>query len=113
WALVQDANQFNDPPEEGMEYIAVKIHVRFINTTDEYESIDGSYFKSTGDASVVYDSPFVVDPEPNLDAYLYPGGEIDGWIVVQSAINETGMKLIFEPLFDFSGINTRYLSLEA
>ncbi|KAA3659828.1 MAG: DUF4352 domain-containing protein [Chloroflexi bacterium] len=110
--MVQDANQFNEPPEEGLEYIAVKVLIRYIGTDDESDSIDGSFFKSTGDASVIYDLPSVVDPEPALNIDLFPGGETEGWIIVQSAIDETGMKLIFEPIFDFSGDNKRFISIE-
>lgn len=109
--MVQETNQFNDPPAEGLEYIAVKVHVRYIDPADKTEEIGGSYFKTTGDANVVYDSPTVVDPAPALDATLFPGGEYEGWIVVQAASGETGVKLIFEPLLDFSGQNKGFISL--
>ena len=49
WLMVEDANMFNDPPEEGMEYITVKFRVRHIGTGEGYESIDGSFFNSTGE----------------------------------------------------------------
>jgi hypothetical protein len=112
WSMIQNANMFNDPPAAGMEYIVVKAYVRSINPEDQDAQIRGMYFKSTGAANVVYSTPFVVDPEPKLDARLYPGGEYEGWFVVQSAIGETDMKVIFEPLFDFSGRNTRFLSIQ-
>ena len=112
WKMVKAANQFNDPPKEGMEYIAVKIHARNISTNDEAANIDGSFFRTTGSANVLYDNPSVVDPDPQLDISLFPGGEYDGWIVVQAAKEETGIKLIFEPLFDISGKNKRFVSLE-
>jgi hypothetical protein len=112
WAMVQEVNQFNDPPEEGMEYVAVKLHVRYIGTEDRSETIDSSYFNSTGNAGVLYDIPIVVDPEPALDAYLFPGGEYEGWVVVQVAKGETGIMLVFEPLFEFSNQNKRFISLE-
>jgi hypothetical protein len=110
--MVQEANQFNEPPDEGMEYIAVKTHVRNISTEDRATQIDGSYFETTGDANVAYDLPSVVDPAPALDASLFPGGEYEGWIVVQAATGETGIRLIFEPLLDFSGRNKRFISLD-
>lgn len=113
WKMVQEANQFNDPPTEGMEYIAAKILAHNISTEDKAESIDGSFFNTTGSASVLYDLPSVVDPDPSLDISLYPGGEYEGWIVVQAAKDETGVILVFEPLFDFSGQNKRFISLES
>jgi hypothetical protein len=112
WKMAQEANQFNDPPAEGFEYIAVKIHVRYIGTEDKAANIDGTFFKSTGSANVLYDAPTVVDPSPQLDIWLYPGGEFEGWIVVQASQGETNMVLVFEPLFDFSGNNKRFILLE-
>jgi hypothetical protein len=112
WEMISKANMFNDPPEEGMEYIAVKAYARLISTEDESADLSWISFKSTGAANVVYDRPSVVSPEPKLDVRLYPGGEFEGWFVVQSAIGEADMKVIFEPLFDFSGKNKRFLSIE-
>ncbi len=112
WRMVQEANQFNDPPAKGMEYIAVRIHVRYIGTEDKAENIDGSFFKTVGSTAVLYDSPSVVGPDPSLDIWLYPGGEYEGWIVAQAAKDETGVVLVFDPLFDFSGKNRRFISLE-
>jgi hypothetical protein len=112
WQMAQEANQFNDPPDEGMEYVAARVNVRYISTTDKAETIDGSSFKTTGSANTLYDLPLVVDPEPALDVALFPGGEYEGWVVLQAAQGETGLTLVFEPLFDFSGKNRRFLSLE-
>lgn len=112
WTMVQEANRFNDPPEEGMEYIAVKVHVRYISTVDESAQMDGSYFKTTGSASVLYDWPSVVEPSPELSITLFPGGEYEGWVILQAAQDETDLIAVFEPLLDFSGKNKRFLSLE-
>ncbi len=111
WDLIQKANQFNDPAAEGMEYILVKVHVRYIGTDDNYSNIDSIYFKTTGSKGTLYDTPSVVEPEPTLDANLFPGGEYDGWVALQAAIGETGVSLVFEPLFDF-GSNQRFIVLE-
>ena len=70
WTMVQEANQFNDPPLDGFEYIAVKLHLRYIGTKDEATYVDNSYFKTTGSAGILHDSPFVVVPDPALDASL-------------------------------------------
>jgi hypothetical protein len=112
WTMVQGANQFNDPPADGMEYIAFRVYAKYIGTDDKAEKIDGSYFKTTGSANVVYDDPSVVEPEPAFDATLYPGGEVEGWVVLQVAKGETGIIAIFEPLFSFTSSDTRFMSLE-
>ena len=109
---VQEGNMFNDPPDAGMEYIVERIHVRYIGTEDKSVNISSSDFKSTGSANTVYDNPYVVSPEPSLDITLYPGGEYEGWVVVQAAEGETGVSLVFDPLWDFSGDSKRYISLD-
>ena len=112
WLMVKDANQFNDPPAAGREYVAAKLRARYISTIDESEQTNNLYIRTTGSANVLYDHPSVVDPDPEFDATLFPGGSYEGWVVVQVATGETGIMLVIEPLFDFSDMNTRYLSLE-
>lgn len=111
WAMVQEANQFNDPPQEQMQYVAIRVRARFIGTEDEPEPIDGFSFKVTGDANVVYPNSMVVDPWPALDVSLYPGGQHEGWVVGQSARGETNLMAVFEPLWSFSETERRYLAL--
>jgi hypothetical protein len=112
WTMVQEANQFNEPPEEGMEYVAVKAHARYISTVDESLAIDGSYFETTGSAGVLYDPPSIVDPSPVLDATLFPGGQYEGWVTLQAAQDETGLLAVFEPWFALTSKSRRFLSLE-
>ena len=112
WVMTHEANQFNDPPDDGMEYIAIKVHVRFIGTEDRSANIDDIAFNTTGSANVLYALPSVVEPDPALDVNLFPGGEYAGWVITQAAQGETDLIAVFEPLFDFSGANKRFLSLE-
>lgn len=112
WAMVQEANQFNDPPDEGMEYVTVRAHVRYISTVDESASIDDFHFKTTGSAGVLYDRPSIVDPRPQLDVTLYPGGEYEGWVALQAAQGETDLLAVFDPPFSMSSTNRRFISLE-
>jgi hypothetical protein len=95
-----------------MEYIAVKIHVRSIGKVDQAESMDRSSFQAVGSLGVFHDSPAVAGPEPSLDISLYPGGEYEGWVVLQAASGETGVGLVFKPALDESNANQRFLSLE-
>jgi hypothetical protein len=111
WSMVQDANQFNDPPDDGMEYIAVKVRARNISTDDKPANISGSFFNTTGDNNVSYDLPIVVDPEPTLDAYLFPGGQFEGWVVVQAGVGESNILLVFEPPFSFDSNNKRFVKI--
>jgi hypothetical protein len=111
WSMVQAVNQFNDPPEAGMEYVAVRVRARYIKPEDATGRIYSGDFKTLGSTSVLHDSPSVVDPEPALDATLYPGGEAEGWIIVQAKVDESDLLLVFDPLFDYDDQNRRFLSL--
>jgi hypothetical protein len=111
WNLITEENEYSAPPDEGMEYIVVKVHVRYIATEDKAGSMGTYSFKSTGSKGVLYDYPSNTEPQPALNISLYPGGEYEGWVTVQAAIGETGMMLVYEPLFDING-SERYISLE-
>jgi hypothetical protein len=110
--MVMEANQFNDPPEDGMEYIIVNIYARNISSTEDSNNIDWTYFNITGNANIKYEHPSIVSPEPRLNIDLYPGGVTEGWIVLQAGIDEENLIIIFDPIFDFSGKNKRFISLE-
>jgi hypothetical protein len=112
WTMVLNANEYNDPPAEGMEYLAINLHVRYIGTVDKAESINGSYFSSIGKAGAAYELPLVLEPSPPLDISLYPGGAYDGWIVLQATKGETGVMLVFTPASDNVNENPRYILLE-
>jgi hypothetical protein len=109
WTMAQEANQFNDPPQEGMEYVAVRLHVRSIATADKTDDVTAFSFNTLGDQNVQYDVPSAVEPEPVLNASLYPGGQYEGWALYQAARGETNLLLVFDA--GFSGAE-RYLSLE-
>lgn len=109
WAQILDTNQFNDPPEDGMAYIMVKLRARYIGTNDEGEDISYSPFSLMTTAGDEFGHPSVVQPEPELDYILYPGGEAEGWIVLTMPEEIKNLTLFFSP--DSSGANDRYLSL--
>jgi hypothetical protein len=112
--LVQQANEFNEPAPAGSEYVAVKLRVRStgIDKPDVAQHIDGGFLKISGEQNVVYEKPSVVAPEPELDAYLFPGGSAEGWEILSVAAGEQKLALIFKPLFSFSDDQTRFLAIE-
>lgn len=112
WQLIQVANEFNDPPADGMEYILVKVEARYIGDSSEAVPIDNYSFESTGSANVLYDPPYVIPPVPTLDAYLYPGGQHEGWIVLLAESDEKNIMAVFTPWADWDDENRRFLFLE-
>ena len=112
--LITQANQFNEPAKTGTEYIAIKIHARYIGIreSDTAKEIDSSSFKITGEQNVVYEKPSIVAPQPVIQAYLFPGGGTEGWVVLSVAKDERKLVVIFKPVFSFSNQETRFLSIE-
>lgn len=109
WTRILDTNQFNDPPEAGMEYIMVKLRVRYIGTNDEGEAVSYAPFSMMTTSGDEFGHTAVVQPKPELDYILYPGGEAEGWIVLTVPEKAKNLTLFFSP--DSSGANDRYLSL--
>jgi hypothetical protein len=111
YEMAQAVNRFNDPPAVGMEYLAVRARVKNLNPQDRYVMLDSGLFKSIGDKNVLYTAPAVVDPEPALQTYLYPGGEVEGWAILQIGQGEGNAQIVFDPWFGADQINRRYIAL--
>ncbi len=109
WEIILDENQFNDPPEDGMEYLMIKLWMRYIGANDEGANINYRPFTILTNSGKEFDNASVVVPEPALDYTVYPGGEVEGWIVMNIPEKPKSMMLYFSP--DKSGANDRYLSL--
>jgi hypothetical protein len=110
WQMVQAADEFNEPPEAGMEYVLVKVNARYIGAIPTGDTIDAIFFQTIGSADVLYDYPSVISPEPALSVELFPGGEYEGWITMQAAQGETGLTLVFEESLE-PDQGRRFLSL--
>jgi hypothetical protein len=111
WQMIIDANQFNDPPAEGMKYVLARVWVRYIGLQESGKNISGYSFTAGFGVETEYERPVVVEPEPELYAYLFPGGEAEGWVALQAPASQDELLLIFSPSFAGTEINRRYLSL--
>lgn len=83
WKNIVAENQFNDPPKPGYEYIMAKVRFEYLvgpspNTTCR---ISTSLFTAVSSDGKDYDNVPVVEPEPSIDATLYPGAYQQGWMV--------------------------------
>ncbi len=111
-AMAIEANRNNNEPDEGMEFVQVRILVRNIGTEDAPLGVGGFSFYTVGNQGEIWDRPPIVNPRPNLYAELFPGGLVEGWVTFQAGAGEGSLVLIYEGLFSFSDENTRYLALE-
>lgn len=111
WQMIIDTNQFNDPPAEGMKYVLARVWVRYIGLQEDGNSISGYSFTAGFGVETEYERPVVVEPEPELVAHLFPGGEAEGWVALQAPASRDELILIFSPFSTGTEVNRRYLSL--
>lgn len=111
WPTILEANQFNDPPAKGSHYLLVRVTARYLGLTETGVNLDAFDFDLQGVDGQLYDIPPIVDPEPDLDYRLYPGGEVTGWMTLQASEDDSELTLIFQPDFARDDANTRYFSL--
>jgi hypothetical protein len=81
WSVVRNANQFNDAPGDGKEYILAKFRIKIISTEeDEPYDINHAKFSVVSGGGVEYtDFISVAGLNPDLRANLYEGAEHVGW----------------------------------
>jgi len=104
WAMVQNANMFNDPPDEGKEFLCVKMWVKNIGD-NPIEDLSIYDFVTVSNGNV-YEAASVVEPNPQFNIEgLFPDGETSGWGVYIIDDNDS------EPMFSFSDSPTEINSL--
>ena len=112
WVLVQQANQFNDPPSAGSKFYIVSIDAAYLSGT-------GSINVSAADYSLVGDNRIVYTPYENscgvipdeLAGELFPGGRAQGNVCFEVAVDDGNYVLIHEPFLSFEG-ERRFLSID-
>jgi len=96
WNMIEDANMFNDEPGSGNEYILAKIKFEYIESSEDVKFDLSDYdFDAVSENGMVYDNPSIVQPDPKLDADLYPGSSNEGWGVFEVAIDDEHPLLSF------------------
>ena len=109
WDALLAANQFNDPPAENRRYLLVEARVRYIGVVEGPVILSSYDFSVTGSDGLIYTLPALVEPEPILSGYLFPGGEVTGWVALETDRFIEAPVLIFSPSYQESEI--RYLAL--
>jgi hypothetical protein len=107
--LVESANSRNQPPAEGLEFVAIKLHARYHGRSGQTGLLSSSEFQVIGRNGEPYENPIVLDVTPRLSRTLFPGGEHTGWAVFQIDPADSNAVLRFKPYFP--DVDVRYLSL--
>ena len=111
WQIVQQENQFNDPPGQGKRFYMVRVDVTNAATGSSRLIVSEDDFELVGDNRVVYltfQHYCGVIPDA-LYGEIYPGGRVQGNVCFEVGADEGGFILIHNP--GWSG-DTRFLSLE-
>jgi hypothetical protein len=118
-AVVKDTSSMNEPLEEGMEYILVRLDLDFISTVDRPVSLSEEAFRSRDQNGNEVWQTGVYLPKPWTRPWLYtlqfPGAQSDGWVVIKAPKDGSGVALLFDPDVNAPGDvqeNIRYLALE-
>ena len=112
WSVVQAANTFNEPPEEGYRMVLITLRVVNVQAADKADTISEGDFEMVGSRNQVYKT---FDPgcgvTPNdLSAELFPQGMAEGTVCFQVGIDETGLLLIASLTWDDK--DRRYFALD-
>lgn len=113
WEMLLDANQFNDPPGRGVEYVLAKIKIRYLGQGDQPTNMYSYYLRLLNHDRDAYDTPALVEPIPRFDFVMYPGAEAEGWLALAARQGDTGLMLRFNPTYQDDSPEIRYLSLDA
>lgn len=113
WQRMVAANRFNKPPEEGFEFVLAQVRVRYIGTEEGPHYISRyAQFEVRNWFTEEWQRASGIPPKPELDAALFPGGEVVGWIPLPVATEDASPILRFTPEYRVTSA-TRYFLLRA
>jgi hypothetical protein len=94
---IKAANQFNDVPAAGKEYVLAKLRIKVTAIDDEESAVKFNKYMFTAVSSAGRDYPRVstVDPEPEIEAQLYKGASHEGWVSFMVEKSDTAPLLTF------------------
>lgn len=83
WIVIQKANEyFNEEAPEGLEYVLVKLSVNYKEgPADSLLELSSYDFGIVSKNNILDESLLVIEPEPEFEPQLFPGGICEGHIV--------------------------------
>ena len=89
WQRVLEANRYHKEPRDGMMYWLVFARVRHIGIREGPHFMSHSYFEMVVNDGEYLRSAVGVRLEPRLYGELFPDGELSGWLVFETPLDET------------------------
>lgn len=87
--FLQQANRFNRPPAPGARYVGVYVDVKYIDgPRDQAYTLLPSDFRATALDDLLRDPSSLISPGPELEADIYPGATVDGWVFFELPRNQ-------------------------
>jgi len=110
WQKIKAANQFNDEPDAGMEYILANISITLLSSEDDAAVSFSDYsFDVYSSDSAEYEDAYVVVPTPELRGKIFPGGTLTGYVVFQVNVDDAAPKVVIGD--DYNGKGGAWFSL--
>jgi len=89
WDIILDANMFNDPAPEGLEYILIRVKVVYNGPDEGALELNDTDWASISKGRVYdYFDSSICCLEPEFDVTLFAGGEAEGLIALLVAIDD-------------------------
>ncbi|GAB4500039.1 MAG: hypothetical protein OHK0052_15880 [Anaerolineales bacterium] len=97
WEVLQALSSSHKPPPDGMEYALVRVWIRNINADEDYGWVSSGMFRALNAKGETFDRPSIIRfPGEKLDARLFPGGELEGWLALWLPVDDPAVILAFE-----------------
>lgn len=105
WKKLQADNKFNQPAEDGYEYILAKITIKMNTIKKENTKVDISpvNFTLVSSDGRDYETLIGTSVEPNIRTSLYAGASHTGWVPFQVKKDDTNPVITYARSYDGSG----------
>ena len=104
WQQIKAANQFNNLPADGKEYILVKVKATIESTAeDKSVSFYNGSLTAYSSSNVEYKSAGVVVPKPALSGNVFAGGTLEGYVAFTVDKTDSAPKTVYGENYDGSG----------
>ena len=108
WELLKNANMFNSEPDEGKEYILIKVKISVSGLPDDLSAnISQAMFNFYSTDYTQYNdiNICVVPDNKNINTNVYNGGMVEGYVCKEITLNDATPTVAFgQDLFGNGGI---------